>query len=77
LVCRKSAAWISSPGDYRDDEEENEDGELGEAFQRFGGSLYRDEVLHRNDDFYNRLCSQFLEEVYSYINPIIFSKLCI
>jgi hypothetical protein len=36
---RKSAAWSSSLGDYRDEEEdENED-----AFQKFGGSLYKDD----------------------------------
>jgi hypothetical protein len=57
---RKSAAWISRPGDFLDEEEEEEDAEDGETFQRFGSSLYNDEVpvscSDKTTTFVNRLC---------------------
>ena len=40
-LLRKSAAWSSSPGDYRD---EDDDEEVEDSFKKFGGSLYKDDT---------------------------------
>ena len=40
-LLRKSAAWSSSPGDYRDEED---DDEVEDSFKKFGGSLYKDDT---------------------------------